>query len=94
MASDPRFIGLPDAEIERLAKLPLVTRAQIFGKAEQWYEQNKARLMHEHKGKYLVLNAADLTYEVGNDYVDTHRKYEARYGPTPRNGRPVFCVIL
>ena len=45
---------LSDEQIERLAKLPLVTKAMLFGKAEEWYAQNKTYLHDNYQGKTPV----------------------------------------
>ena len=80
--------GLPDAEIERLAKLPRRTKEAIFGKAEAWLKENQARLRGQGISElYILIDTETLFYARGTDHKDACKHFKKCYGRTPKTGR-------
>ncbi len=68
-------------------------RMEDFARGDAWLEERKRRLVAAHPGKYLYLNAVDLTYAIdashdraADAYVRFYRRCRRHKAITPRCG--------
>jgi hypothetical protein len=82
-----RLVGLTDAE---MAAIPGGTynKKKVFSRAQQWLKKNRRRLEKNRPGRYVLINANDLTYAVDRNHDAAAKLYKKKYGPTPPEGRP------
>jgi hypothetical protein len=87
---------LTDDEIERLCRLPRRIKPEVFAPAEEWLAKYGPGLAKEYPGKHIVINAADLTYCVGDSFDKAYKAYveDEEHGPSPSSGRPILAVRL
>lgn len=84
-----RLIGLSDEEIERLYKLPRVSKSDMF--AECAVQARIPTFRFEHPGKYMVFNCKTLVHTFGNSLNEA---LDQHYGPPGPAGNPFVYLWL
>ena len=75
-------------------RIRCIDKQEVFGPAEEWLQKNRELFAKVRGKKYLLINVADFTHVIDDDYKAAHAQYKAWQGPTPITGRSFLGVML
>jgi len=75
-------------------RIPLYDQKEAFRRADEWWVQNKERLIAEHPGKHLTFNGSTLAYVIADNHDDGWKQHTEKLGKGSLLHCPIFDVDI